>query len=272
MHYADKWCVYLTTFVGITTVWTTFPRGCQSSFSQEYRIICKNARFVFLFATNTANLSAWLLSYKLEEYKSKLSHTITSQAKLRHCNMKTGSPSWDTESSEHVSDIGSHSRWVGCHNTLFRQLIPFLQGVLQPSYQFSSWGGNSVGGINPLTLGQPQEVGYIICVKEAEAGGAKEAGIALNGMSWEEQGNTNDRATECTKTRHRVLPSRVWVPALVHALSRALSPHGCEHVDLLTVWFVSDTSCSFLGHRVHTYASPPMPHCPELALPHRTCS
>lgn len=165
--------LYITTFVGITAVWTTFPRGCQSSFSQEYRIICKNARFVFLFATNTANLSAWLLSYKLGEYKSKLSHTITSQAELRRRNMKAGSPSWDTESSEHVSDIGSHSRWVGCHNTLFRQLIPFLQGVLQPSYQFSSWGGNSGGGINPLMLGQPQEVGYIICVTEAEAGGPR---------------------------------------------------------------------------------------------------
>ena len=64
-----------------------------SYFSLEYRIICKNARFVFLFETNTANLSASLLSYKLGEYKSKLSSVITFQAELKHCNMKPGSPS-----------------------------------------------------------------------------------------------------------------------------------------------------------------------------------
>lgn len=91
---------HIKTFMGITIVWTVFPLGCQSYFPQEYRIICKNARFVFLFGTNTANLSASLLSYKLGEYKSKLSHTITFQAELKHCNMKTGSPSEDTESSK----------------------------------------------------------------------------------------------------------------------------------------------------------------------------
>ena len=84
---------YIETSVGITTVWTALPLGCQSAFSQEYRIICKNARFVFLFRTNTVNLSALLLLYKLGEDKSKLSHTITFQEELKHCSMKTGSPS-----------------------------------------------------------------------------------------------------------------------------------------------------------------------------------
>jgi len=106
-------------------------------FSLEYRIICKNARFVFLFETNTANLSASLLSYKLGEYKSELSSMITFQAELKHCNMKPGSLHKIQRAPKHLSDTGAHPPCIGCQNTVFIQLIPFIQGVLQIPYQFS---------------------------------------------------------------------------------------------------------------------------------------
>ena len=139
--------LYIETFMGIASVWTAFPLGCQSYFSLEYRIICKNARFVFLFETNTANLSASLLSYKLGEYKSELSSMITFQAELKHCNMKPGSLHKIQRAPKHLSDTGAHPPRIGCQNTVFIQLIPFIQGVLQIPYQFSFWGGNSIGGM-----------------------------------------------------------------------------------------------------------------------------
>lgn len=157
---------------------------------------------------------------------------------------------------KHLSDIGSHSRRVGCHNTLFIQLILFLQGVLQPSYQFSSWGSNSIGGINPLMLGQPQEVSYIICVTEAEAEGPRR-------LEWLriwclEKGKVikMKRQPRAPMTEAESSPSAMKIPGLVHTLSTAL--RFIQGNSLVHLW----CSGSFLGQNVDSYAPPPLPHCP----------
>lgn len=165
---------------------------------------------------------------------------------------------------KHLSDIGSHSPWVGCHNTLFIQLIPFLWGVLQPSYQFSSWRGNSIGGINPLMLGQPQDVSYIICVTEAEARGPRR-------LDWPwiwclEKGKGIKMTKQPSAPRQKQ-------SSLLHPgdsspgphLSIALSALDFEHLDLLkaTVWLISDTHGASWDRRSTLTPPPhPTPHCP----------
>ena len=64
---------------------------------------------------------------------------------------------------KHLSDTGSHPPCVGCQNTLFIQLIPFLRGVLQTPYRFSFWGGNSIGGMFSYTGAALESGCYDLC-------------------------------------------------------------------------------------------------------------
>lgn len=161
---------------------------------------------------------------------------------------------------KHLSDIGSHSRWVGCHNTLFIQLIPFLRGVLQPSYQFSSWGGNSIGGINPLIPEQPQEVSYIICVTRAEAGGqggwdGLASGILRRARPWKWQGiqvhgwrrpGSSLHPWDCSPGLHLEYGTFYALLCVLRFI---------EGDSLVLLW----SSSSFSGEKVHTIPRPPPP-------------
>lgn len=121
-------------------IWTAFPLGCQSYFSQEYRIICKkkNARFVFLFRTNTANLSAPCLSYGVASTKANC-HTRSLLRRSRGSAVRKRVPSQDTENSKTLSDTGSHSRCVGCQDVLFIQSIPFFWGAVTTVLSVFLW-------------------------------------------------------------------------------------------------------------------------------------
>lgn len=169
---------------------------------------------------------------------------------------------------KHLSDIGSHSRWVGCHNTLFILLIPFLRGVLQPSYQFSSWGGNSIEGINPLRLGQPKEVSYIICVTETEAGG--QGGwngfawaLLKRARSWKRQGNQVHQWWLQNSSLHPwdSSPGLHLEYSTFYTLLWAL--RFIDGASLALLW----SFCSFSGQKVHPlcpYSSPtPMHQTPR---------
>lgn len=87
--------------------------------------------------------------------------------------------------------------------------------------------------------------------------------MAWHWMSGEEQGNSDARATKGTEDRHRGLPSRVWVPVPVHALSTALSPRGYEHMGLLRARAVPLMQLpGTQGPHLCIPAHVPLPHAP----------